>query len=186
MSFVHAGSNVIAVNRVFSESMKGLPRNATGILNPPLISASVATGRILLLDDHLSGRIETLCDRCEILVRLNLKPQMVNSWSLRSRGNRKIDKRIFKHPFRVIGFEYSRLPAEQRRIKSNRRVEVGDMNVNVKSFHCDALLFRLETTAPPCALSNRRAVLPGIETHNSGRPPQQFSVRYAINAFIAS
>jgi hypothetical protein len=53
----------------------------------------------------------------------------------------------------------------------------------VKSLHTDTLLFRFHLIFARSAQSVPHVTGAGV--HNSGRPPQQFSVRYLINSVIA-
>src|SRR5580704_2880830 len=55
---------------------------------------------------QLTRGVEPSRDYREVFVRFDLQPKMIETRHLRSRGDRKIDRRIVEHPLRIVGFEH--------------------------------------------------------------------------------
>ena len=86
-------------------------------------------------------------------------------------GDGEVNARVVQHPFGVIRFGDGRFGGEHGRVKADARREVVDSDVDMQAFH-EALLLAV-------GLADAR-------TGTQDFPPQQFSVRKATKAFIAS
>ena len=135
----------------------------------------LVAARITAVDVRLVGHLlgiggsELPSNRRELLGGFGLQPKVVQPGARAAMRDREIHARIVEHPLRVIGLLDRRRHAEEIRVETNARGQVGHAQVHMESTH-HLLLLRADV--------GLHADGAQVVTHAS-RPlaRQQFSVR---------
>lgn len=168
---------VLAIDWNRTERMESLPRHALRISDPILVRFCVAALRADFCKHRAVNAFDLTAHCSEFRGRVDLQTQVVHTEFFGTLGHGEIDARVIEHPFRIVRLANRGLSTEQRRVKADALIEIGDGNVNVEAFHAGILLRVVFAV-----------VFVGVQEglHISGLSPQQFSVRYAMSPFIVS
>jgi hypothetical protein len=105
--------------------------------------------------------MQALFDFFQLIVVIHLYPQMIQPRFAATLTDGEIDARVIQHPFRIIRLHHRRSRTEKMIVESDALVQIIDGNMDMHAFH-------------EC-FSGRQQLC---------SPPQQFSVRKAIRAFM--
>lgn len=117
----------------FTERQKRLPRNALWVGDPRLIGLRVAAGGLAFFEGWSVCPLETVIDLAKLGAILGLNAEMMDANGASPSRYGEVDARVVEHPLGVVGLSYVRLGGEQCRVKPDRRVEIGNANMNMKA-----------------------------------------------------
>ena len=124
------------------------------------------------LENGPVGRLQAAINLAKFFDAFSLNAEMFDAFTrMIARRDREIDPRVVEHPLGIILFHDGRLGAKHRRIEADRGVEIFDADMDMQALHALFLSGAGASHAAPAP--------------QSAAPAQQFSMRYAISAFIA-
>ena len=139
-----------------------------------LVGLGVAAVRPrLVLQRRLVGGSEMLANAGQLVCRVGLQAEVVDAELAATRRDREIDTRVVDHPLGVIILAHRGRRAEQTGIEADALLEVGDPEMDVKAFHADFLLRRVDNGAA----TGRGAPAGTHAASQTELARQQFSVR---------
>src|SRR5262249_50096232 len=135
-------SAAVAVLRALARSEECFPCDARRIVGPGLFRLRIAAGSLSLFDDVAACAAHTRVDFLQFVLALDLDTEMIRPRPLAARRDRKIHARIIEHPFGIVRLHHRGLGGEQRRIESDRILEIFDSDMNMHAFHGMDSLYR--------------------------------------------
>lgn len=119
-----------------AETAEAFPAQSRGILDPGLVRPRVTADGGFLLQGLRAGVVQTVGDRVQIVVAVDLHAEMIQSrCDTGVFADGEIDAGIVEQPPGVVAFALVRFGAEQGRIKTDRLFQIGNGNMYVQAFY---------------------------------------------------